>query len=148
MLQARLEDHRRQRAEQVAQQDERDLIRQQIRGQLEARTKWLKASPEATLRALGVKVAMDPMTFRADLARTVRKARLQYHPDRHQVSFIGFSMDGRRTETLMEDICRGVQLCRSLQDAVTMHDLCATACREAHCRLRWRQRRFSKSYPL
>ena len=92
-LQARLEDHRRQKAEQEAQQDERELIRQQVRGQLEARTRWLKASPEGTLRALGISVDMDPRTFRADLAKTVRKARLQYHPDRHQVSCMGFSMD-------------------------------------------------------
>ena len=93
MVQARLEDHRRQKAEQEAQQGERELIRQRVRGQLEARTRWLKASPEGTLRALGITVDMEPRTFRADLAKTVRKARLQYHPDRHQVSFTAFSMD-------------------------------------------------------
>ena len=83
--QARLEDHRRSKAEQEAQQGEREVLRQQVRAQLEARTKWLRA-PDAILRALGVPLEMEAGNpFRADLARTVRKARLTYHPDRHQV---------------------------------------------------------------
>ena len=85
LLQARLEDHRRQKAEQEAQQDEREVARQQVRAQLEARVKWLRA-PDAILRALGVPLEMEAGNpFRADLAKTVRKARLTYHPDRHQV---------------------------------------------------------------
>ena len=84
-LQARLEDHRRQKAEQEAQQDEREVVRQQVRAALEARVKWLRA-PDAILRALGVPVEMEAGNpFRADLPKTVRKARLTYHPDRHQV---------------------------------------------------------------
>lgn len=55
-----------------------------MRAQLEARTKWLR-SPEAILRALGVPLETMPGSFRPDIARTVRRARLTYHPDRHQV---------------------------------------------------------------
>ena len=84
-MQARLEDHRRQKAEQEVQQGERETARQQIRAQLEARTKWLRA-PDAILRALGVPLEMDSGNpFRIDIAKTVRKCRLTYHPDRHQV---------------------------------------------------------------
>ena len=67
------------------QQGERETARQQIRAQLEARTKWLRA-PDAILRALGVPLEMDPGNpFRIDIAKTVRRCRLTYHPDRHQV---------------------------------------------------------------
>ena len=84
-LQARLEDHRRQKAEQEAQQDEREVARQQVRAQLEARVRWLRA-PDAILRALGVPLEMERGNpFRADIPKTIRKARLTYHPDRHQV---------------------------------------------------------------
>ena len=84
-LQARLEDHRRQKAEQEAQQGEREVARQQVRAHLEARVKWLRG-PDAILRALGVPLEMEPGNpFRADIPKTVRKARLTYHPDRHQV---------------------------------------------------------------
>ncbi len=86
-MQARLEDHRRQKAEQEAQQDEREVARLQARSQLEARTRWLKA-PEAILRALGVPLEMHAGSHRIDIAKTVRKARLTYHPDRHQVRAI------------------------------------------------------------
>ena len=83
--QARLEDHRRAKAEQEAQQGEREVLRQQVRARLEARVKWLRA-PDAILRALGVPLEMEPGNpFRADLPRSVRKARLTFHPDRHQV---------------------------------------------------------------
>ena len=93
MLQARLEDHRRQKAEQEVQQGERETARQQIRAQLEARTKWLRA-PDAILRALGVPLEMDPGNpFRIDIAKTVRKCRLTYHPDRHQVCSFSLMID-------------------------------------------------------
>lgn len=84
-LQARLEDHRRQKAEQEAEQGEREVLRQRVRAELEARVKWLRG-PDAILRALNVPLEMEPGNpFRADLTKTVRKARLTYHPDRHQV---------------------------------------------------------------
>lgn len=84
VAQARLEDHRRQKAEQEAQQDEREIARLQARTRLEARTRWLKA-PEAILRALGVPLEVHAGSHRTDIAKTVRKARLTYHPDRQQV---------------------------------------------------------------
>ena len=56
-----------------------------MRARLEASVKWLR-KPDDILRALKVPLEMEAGNpFRADLPKTVRKARLTYHPDRHQV---------------------------------------------------------------